>query len=298
MENRAEQAWLKCLLFFSVLCGFVITSQKPCVKWGNTFDVSLESKNVHRLCISNEKPICCAAIANDTSPESETRGVGLSFVPSTFLSPKYARNKDPKVSCVINKKYVSSPLELRDLEMAKAIDNNFKLDELDNRLTALLSYVTSTETITNSTRWLERVRLHMMSEKAPKFSLDDSEFLSRFVYSRDCGGEVDEWTEWIEPISITARHPFGFSKCKNTGKYFTKDKPRVGRSDVDYVLLQSGHSLYNQTHTASGRRIGSTMGGKSSRKNGRSAKHYLLDAGTSTFDSSLFWFTCGYSQVC
>ena len=22
------------------------------------------------------------------------------------------------------------------------------------------------------------------------------------------------WTEWIEPVSITARHPFGFSTCK------------------------------------------------------------------------------------
>ena len=29
----------------------------------------------------------------------------------------------------------------------------------------------------------------------------------------------------------------------------------------------------------------------------RDNKHYLLDAGTSTFDSSLSWFTCAYSQV-
>ena len=28
----------------------------------------------------------------------------------------------------------------------------------------------------------------------------------------------------------------------------------------------------------------------------RGTRNFLLDAGTSTFDSSLFWFTCGYSQ--
>jgi hypothetical protein len=284
------------LICFLILCGFGI-GQKSCVKWGNTFDVSLESKNVHRNCFREGKPICCAAVANVTTLESETRGVGFSFVPTSLSFPKHARSKESKVSCVVSKVYISSPLEMRDLEMAKTIDNKYKSDELDNRLNALLSYVTSPETVTNSTRWLERVRLHMSSEEAPTFSSDDSEFLSRFVFTRDCSGEVDEWTEWIEPISITARHPFGFSKCKNTGKYFTKDKPRVGRSDVDYVLLQSGHSLYNQTHTSSGRRIGSIVGGKSNTKKSRSAKHYLLDAGTSTFDSSLFWFTCGYSQV-
>ena len=78
----------------------------------------------------------------------------------------------------------------------------------------------------------------------------------------------------------------------------------TGRSDVDYVLLQSGAALYNQTHTYMGKRVvynsvsGSVGSVSGSVGNGKKSKHYLFDAGTSTFDSSLFWFTCGYSQVC
>ena len=78
----------------------------------------------------------------------------------------------------------------------------------------------------------------------------------------------------------------------------------IGRSDVDYVLLQSGAALYNQTHTYMGKRVvyssvnGNGIGNGNGNGNGKKSKHYLFDAGTSTFDSSLFWFTCGYSQVC
>lgn len=185
--------------------------------------------------------------------------------------------------------------------MAKAheIERAFSADEVESRLDLLLSYVTLDETINNSTRWLQRVKEHSQSEHAAEFSPDDAEFLSRFEYTRVCGAEVETWTEWIEPITITARHPFGFGKCRNTGKHFTRGKPRAGRSDVDYVLLQSGAALYNQTHTPSGRRILGSSGavGRHRASGGGGNKHYLLDAGTSTFDSSLFWFTCGYSQV-
>lgn len=54
--------------------------------------------------------------------------------------------------------------------------------------------------------------------------------------------------------------------------------PRVGRSDVNYVLLQP-------------RAPGPVRGRRASPR-----RSYLLDAGTSTFDSSLFWFSCGYQQ--
>jgi hypothetical protein len=132
----------------------------------------------------------------------------------------------------------------------------------------------------------------MLSDGNINEDFDDYEFLSRFHMVKVCNGQkILEWNEWIEPITITARHPFGFGKChRNAMKYFPNHL-RYGRSNTDYVLLQSGHALYNQSlHSKR-----SPTHGQTQQK--RSTKHYLLDAGTSTFDSSLYWFTCGYSQV-
>ena len=58
--------------------------------------------------------------------------------------------------------------------------------------------------------------------------------------------------------------------------------PGAGRSDVDYVLLMSGKDLHRHK--------------SGSIRNTRPPKHFLLDAGTSTFDSSLYWFTWAFSQ--
>jgi len=174
-----------------------------------------------------------------------------------------------------------------------------------------MTYVTSPETVRNSTIWLQRVSQHMQSERVPDRTEVDTEYLSRFHYTRTCGdsGEVETWDEWIEPITITARHPFGFGRCKDPhrkeySQYFTSTVPRTGRSDVDYVLLQTGSSLHRHSHTAAGKRVvysdsehtALNRGKRGSGSGGNNNKHYLFDAGTSTFDSSLFWFTCGYSQ--
>lgn len=55
-------------------------------------------------------------------------------------------------------------------------------------------------------------------------------------------------------------------------------------TNTDYVLLQSGRSQLNH----------------STFQNGgiqKTAKYFLLDAGTSSFETSLYWFTCAYLQV-
>ena len=95
-------------------------------------------------------------------------------------------------------------------------------------------------------------------------------------------------------MNIAARHPFAFSRCKHTWQYF-KGKPdtqRADRSDVDYVLLQSGVALYNASLPFAKPQSQSSQRPIQRRSN----KHYFLDAGTSTFDSSLFWFTCAFTQ--
>ena len=194
--------------------------------------------------------------------------------------------------CEIIKSYVPSPLELRDYEKAKQIDS-MDINNREAKFNALLDYALSDEMITNSTKWLNRVTVHMSSYDSPQITNDDMEFLSRFHVTRKCGSEITEWDEWIEPLTITARHPFGFGRCKNTQQYFKKDVPKAGRSNVDYVLLQSGRSLYNASSTNSGRRVKSKQQGE---RMAVTNKHIFLDAGTSMFDSSLRWFLCGYSQ--
>ena len=287
-------------------------SGQACVKWGNTFDVSIESGNVMRNCkLPDGRKICCAAVDSNTT----TRGVGASYVPHSRTSLA-VKNKQ---SCTVHKKYVSSPQELREFEEAERIDRipgDANAYMIESRFHALMEYVTSDDYIRNSTIWLERVKYHMGSADSEGGGSReggneaDREFLSRFEFTRVCSvaGEAAEqvhrWTEWIEPIGITARHPFGFGKCRPAAPYVNaggehnkngKNKPRVGRSDVDYVLLQSGAGLHRQTHTAGGRRFRGS-GGSPARGATQGNKHFLFDAGTSTFDSSLFWFTCAYSQ--
>lgn len=286
----------------------VVSAQKNCVKWGNTFDVSLESGNVIRNCeLPDKRKICCAAVDNTTV----TRGVGASYIPLDRAGDAGSSSSKGRSTCTVQKKYVSSPQELRELAEADRIERipgDKDLYVIEDRFHALMKYVTSEGYIRNSTMWLERVKVHMSG--VGEVGVDspiDREYLSRFEFTRTCspvGGSgeasVTTWTEWIEPIGITARHPFGFGKCRQAPAYYNaggahntdgKNKPRVGRSDVDYVLLQSGASLHKQTHTAAGKRMRTT--GKPAPQN----KHYLFDAGTSTFDSSLFWFTCAFSQV-
>lgn len=289
-DHRMTAAFSYVVILIVLFLGNVISQSAPkCVKWGNTFDVSLESKNVVLDCKKEDgRRVCCAAV-NSTSdtrqPMSQvSRGVGIDYErqkTSGISSSSRSSSRDVKAKCETTKKYISSPQEIRDFEKALMIET---IKDPQQKFDALLQYVTSAEIVRNSTTWLARVKEHMSSPHPPNANHIDKEFLSRFEITRKCGDEVDTWTEWIEPITITARHPFGFGRCRNTWQYY-KTSVRAGRSDTDYVLLQSGASLYNHTHTGSGKRIAK-----------RNNKHYLFDAGTSTFDSSLFWFTCGYSQ--
>lgn len=273
------------IVALEIVCFRFIAVNSDCIRWGNMFDVPLEGKNVELNCKKSDgKNICCAGV-NSTHPTSNpmiSRGVGVDYDKELTFASREKVQKVTEMSCEILKTYHSSPQELRDLQKAIEIET---LSTFEEKHHALLSYVTSDEVVRNSSEWLERVRQHMSSSESPTETWQDREYLSRFTYKRTCSNtdKVEEWTEWIEPISITARHPFGFGRCRNAAAYHKKPH-KTGRSDVDYVLLQSGKDLGR--HSNSGRRH------ESDKK-----RHYMMDAGTSTFDSSLYWFTCGYSQV-
>jgi hypothetical protein len=287
----------------TVVVSAAASDKKDCVKWGGQFDVPLRSKNVRRDCqLPDGRPVCCAATttttttaagdagSTDAGNEPSTRGVGYSYDPPGKREP-LARG----TTCTVSRDYISSPQELRELRKAHELQ---AIADPEQRLAALMQYVTSPEMMANATRWLARVALHMRSEASPTGHRDDREYLSRWVVTKTCSnGATTRWEEWIEPVNVAARHPFAFSRCRHTWQYYKgADKGRADRSDVDYVLLQSGVALHNATlppaPTTSGSRKQPSRG-----RGGRAAtKHFFLDAGTSTFDSSLFWFTCAYSQ--
>jgi hypothetical protein len=278
------------------------SSTVKCVKWGNTFDVSLSSKNVQRNCqLPSGKPICCAALEerDPLKEDSFSKGVGNNYspkrLPSTLSSSTVKGGKEN--TCMIEKKYISSPQELRDLAKAKEISLLSSDHTDERRVNALVDYVISEEIIKNSTLWLERVKVHMTDDRnvIDKGKQHDLEFLSRFEVSRSCEDSSlnDEWIEWIEPLTITARHPFGFGRCRLATPHFRSDTPRTDRSNVDYVLLQSGESIFKQNYNNNGKRFNYA----NKKQKNTPIRHFMFDAGTSTFDSSLYWFTCGYSQV-
>ena len=145
----------------------------------------------------------------------------------------------------------------------------------DKRLDALLSHILSEDSIKNATIWLDRVKTR--ASKCPRGKHDHDFFPE---VTKTCGGKVSsKWTEWIEPVTVTARHPFSYSTCKKIWQRFAATSvPRTIVSDVDYVLLKSGKQLYDEEEGQG------------------PVKHYMLDAGTSKFESSLSWFTCAFSQ--
>jgi hypothetical protein len=112
---------------------------------------------------------------------------------------------------------------------------------------------------------------------------EDYMYLSRFRVTKCCHSPRRNftWNEWIEPITVHGRHPFSVSECKykDVDDLFSKRENYYGATsiyNVDYILTQSAASFKNKT---------------SSR-----VRKFLFDAGTSTFESSLTWFTCAYSQ--
>jgi len=71
------------LLIIIVLVNGHLARDESCVKWGNTFDVSLESVNVRRNCdvldepSKQKKKICCAAIGKVNETHLASRELSI-----------------------------------------------------------------------------------------------------------------------------------------------------------------------------------------------------------------------------
>lgn len=195
----------------------------------------------------------------------------------SILSQEIAYYKSSKFSsnvndCRINRVYFPSPYESHSrriiLELQAIADDN----ERGNRMLELLS---SEIEAVHSKKWLKLVQQRMSNVELPPTS-DDKYYLSVFEVTRTCGNDVKSWTEWIEPLTIHFRHPFAFSDC-----HFVKvDEniiPKTGIQATDHILVKNGNNpdVDRQSHS----------------------RKILIDAGTSRFDSSLWWFLCAYDTV-
>jgi hypothetical protein len=146
----------------------------------------------------------------------------------------------------------------------------------------------------------------MKSEVLPEITSDDQKYLSRFVYSKNCTGVFahlsSSWTEYIEPLTVHARHPFSFRLCKvNNEKIYSAENIKlvgslVPMQNLDYLIIKSGRELHDATslsdHTHA--RFAAHRNHHSKhRADHVQSRNYFLDAGTSTFQSSLLWFLSG-----
>ncbi|KAJ1414785.1 hypothetical protein B484DRAFT_422511 [Ochromonadaceae sp. CCMP2298] len=134
--------------------------------------------------------------------------------------------------------------------------------------------------------WLARVQARMGGGEVEETE-DDLQYLSRFEVTRSCKGAATEsWLEWIEPLTVHARHPFAFANCHpgvhNHLFYFKKHFKSYNAASIARDLgAPVSTSTYQDPLWL---------------RNQQPTKLFFLDAGTSIFPSSLSWFVCAYLQ--
>lgn len=243
------------------------------IEWGGFFASSAASDGRFPKmdCQFEGRGICCSAL--------ET------------IEKKVSKFKHPiSHHCQITKEYFPSPYELRHLEKAEELA---KITELKERTTKFVDFIETTEEIEHAKKWLARVALRQPGGYIEEND-EDREYLSRFKVTRKCANvnEHQSWWEYIEPLSVHARHPFGLGECwhphfRDQVSVYKKQAPSASLLSVDFLLLQSQNDILGRSN-------------HSLRQH--SPPHsqpnvYLLDGGTSRFDSSLYWFVCAYQQV-
>jgi len=318
MEQRTKYVALTIIVLIT-LCAALLFSRSSKAKaevkpiyWGGTFGGKTPlSNNVKYDCSHNGQPTCCALLDDDISSQPsrslQNSTTSRSLLKGTkslkALKPfeklhekQYEKQHDKHEMCTTKKLYIPSPYE--SAHFAKAEELHGIKDE-KNRTRALIAYIQ--EEIPASIAWLARVKEHMSSEAVPLATEDDLQYLSRFQITRTCKGQSKTWVEWIEPLTVHARHPFGFDQCSDISVYTREQMLHFGFVDMvslDYMIVQSGQSLHEATSVTSHNHTKPLrVGNKAGHKGEHVTSSFLFDAGTSTFDSSLVWFLCAYLQV-
>lgn len=287
--------------------------------------------NVITDCAFAGKPICCEAV----TPE-----IGMYPKSHLYKSPNtrsnlYANHIHGR--CNITMKYISSPYELKHLEAAKNI--SLLSSSESERAKALLEFIWND--IPDSNIWLRKVRQRSQSTNSSVYSEDDDAlYFSRFRFTQHCTHHqkltqsTHTWNEWIEPLTVHNRHPFGWIQCAKFRHSITYDQAKQTFSwpernlqhkvdfpgvmdimDTSYILVANSEemqlrSLWSSQQSSAGGSTSSSSGKTSSHKlhstvinsnnnqasSNHISKNYMIDAGSSRFDSSLWWFVCTHAQ--
>jgi hypothetical protein len=223
------------------------------------------------------------AISRHSFPKMDCKFLNSSTCCSALVAaerPTTIPRSKKRSTCQITKVYHPSPYEINQLAKAEEIAKN---TNPEMRLNLFREFIESPQEIEHAKRWLRRVAKRQPGTELEKNDVDRY-YLSRFKVTEVCPTEPKQtsWWEYIEPLTVHARHPFAFQRCldsKNPSKripvYVNISLPVVSKTSVDYLLLSPDR-----------------------RRAAQSSKTFLLDAGTSRFDSSLNWFVCAYQQVC
>ena len=244
--------------------------------YGQTFPYALHSLNlVNRSCTLNTGfPVCCGIFA-----------------------PQPRQHHSHEFDCIYTKTYLPSAYETSQFDLATSFDT---IADDEVRFHVVTDYLVSAGNINDSVIWTERVTDRMKNPLKYATSLVDDEidtmYLSRFNVTREClNGPRVTWTEWIEPLSIHARHPFSLYDYRcidaNTKKKVLDHPLYSAHIQGSDSIMSTDHILLSHQHTTSSARYGNSKGTGASH-----GRNYLFDAGTSTFQSSLWWFTCMYLQ--
>lgn len=144
---------------------------------------------------------------------------------------------------------------------------------------------------------------------------EDLKYLSRFATTISCYN-AEPYTlplEFIEPLSIHFRHPFGLAKLANINDIMKFPFNLHGNTSHRFLSFTSypsipilppnifpeifaGLNITEKQHHTTIANVDYILVLSDDARHRLRSKHYFFDAGSSRWDSSLFWFVCAYLQ--
>lgn len=291
---------------------------------------SVQGTVIRTECWHNSLPMCCNVL-NET-PEVISKNLSRHLTHKHHHRAGHLHHslQEQVVKCQLKRTYVPSTYEVNQRNKAAELD---EIEDFDVKKQQYVDFITSDDEVGLAMKWLELVKVHMNSELIPATdpSSEDASILSHFLVTRECFKDdaiqpiITEWREWIEPLSVHARHPLAQGNCKKSSHY-DQLSSRLGTSvsvgSVDHIIVQSiqglnlihshqindgdsnnmessavdqdtgGGSIDVQTMSS----IADTDSAVVSTSKRSHRKHFMFDAGASTFQSSMWWFVCAFAQ--